>query len=200
MTSFGRAAATAIALALSAGAASSAVIFNDGATDPNGEYRGVGSLDVVFNSTGGTQSISFTLFGADSVDGFGNGYDDVFSVSLNGNLLFEGLFNMSGGGSNVSTTNVLGWAWNTITNPGGAFSGGSTSFSGLIDLLAGSNTLTFSFASPGPLNNGNQGTNDESWALNNLDISVAAVPLPAGLPLLGAGLGALALVRRRRKA
>jgi hypothetical protein len=64
-----------------------------------------------------------------------------------------------------------------------------------LDLLAGANTLTFSFTSPGPLNGGNQGVGDESWAINNLDVS--PVPVPAGLPLLAGGLGLLAFLRRK---
>ncbi len=38
-----------------------------------------------------------------------------------------------------------------------------------------------------------------SGAIGELDIELAAVPLPAGLPLLLAGLGGIALVRRNRK-
>ena len=36
-------------------------------------------------------------------------------------------------------------------------------------------------------------------ALDNVSVETAAVPLPAAAPLLGAGLGALAMLRRRRR-
>jgi hypothetical protein len=177
------------------GAVQAAVIHNDGATDFNGTYRGVGSFDVNFAGAAGPSAVSFDIFGARSVDGQGNGYDDLFEVMLNGTTVFAGLFNMSGGGTNAVTTNLYGWTWSTMTNPGGLFQGGMTSVNGVMDLLAGANTLTFSFTSPGPSNGGNQGVGDESWAINNLDVS--PVPVPAGLPLLAGGLGLLAFLRRK---
>jgi hypothetical protein len=186
--------ALAVTMALG-GAVQAAVIHNDGATDFNGTYRGVGSFDVNFAGAAGPSAISFDIFGARSVDGQGNGYDDLFEVMLNGTTVFAGLFNMSGGGTNAVTTNLYGWTWSTLTNPGGSFQGGLTSVGGVLDLLAGANTLTFSFTSPGPLNGGNQGVGDESWAINNLDVS--PVPVPAGLPLLAGGLGLLAFLRRK---
>ncbi len=188
------ASALAVTMALG-GAVQAAVIHNDGATDFNGTYRGVGSFDVNFAGAAGPSAISFDIFGARSVDGQGNGYDDLFEVMLNGTTVFAGLFNMSGGGTNAVTTNLYGWTWSTLTNPGGSFQGGLTSVGGVLDLLAGANTLTFSFTSPGPLNGGNQGVGDESWAINNLDVS--PVPVPAGLPLLAGGLGLLAFLRRK---
>ena len=186
--------ALAVTMALG-GAVQAAVIHNDGATDFNGTYRGVGSFAVNFAGAAGPSAISFDIFGARSVDGQGNGYDDLFEVMLNGTTVFAGLFNMSGGGTNAVTTNLYGWTWSTLTNPGGSFQGGLTSVGGVLDLLAGANTLTFSFTSPGPLNGGNQGVGDESWAINNLDVS--PVPVPAGLPLLAGGLGLLAFLRRK---
>ncbi len=99
-------------LALSGGAASAAPVYSDAATDFNGQYRGVSTFDVDFSAPGGTAALSFDLFGANSVDGFGNGWDDLFTIALNGVEVFKGYFSMSGGGSNKVILNTLGWAWN----------------------------------------------------------------------------------------
>ncbi|EBA18431.1 hypothetical protein RSK20926_11949 [Roseobacter sp. SK209-2-6] len=45
----------------------------------------------------------------------------------------------------------------------------------------------------------NSGSAYDHWALDNVTLSVAAVPLPAGLPLLLTALGGAALLRNRRK-
>jgi hypothetical protein len=190
----------ALVLGASISTANATVIHTDGATDFNGVYRGVGTFSTSFISTATSGSISFDLFGANSVDGLDTGgffYDDLFTITLNGADVFAGYFNMSGGGSNSVITNTLGWTWNTVTNPGGNFSGGVTSITGILSgLNVGSNTFEVTFSSPGGA--GDQGTGDESWALNDLDILVAPVPLPAGgLFLLGA-LGGLAALRRRK--
>ena len=197
--SFLKGAALAVSTAvLSGAAAQAAVVFNDGANNPNGAYRGVETLNVDFNAAGGASALSFDLFGAQSVDGFGNSYDDLFSVALNGITVFEGYFNLGGGGSDSVITNTLGWAWSASS--AGAWMGGTVSVSGFADLLAGLNTFTVTFNPVGPSNGGNQGTGDESWALNNLDVSaVSPVPLPAAAPLLAAALGGLGFAARRKR-
>jgi hypothetical protein len=189
-----------LAAILAAGPAEAAVIHSDDAADFQGWYRGVGSFDVTWDAvTGGSHSISFDIFGAKSVDGYGNGWDDKFTVLLNGTSVFEGFFSLSGGGEDKVTRNRLHWNWNAVANPGGNFEGGIVSVSGGMKLRAGQNTLTFAFSSPGPYNGGAQGPWDESWAINNVDVAPSAVPLPAGLPMLAAGLAGLAGASRRRR-
>ena len=192
--------AVALAVALAAGAGRASVVHDDAATDFTGAYRGVGSFDVSFKSSGGSAPISFDIFGARSVDG-DNSYADLFTIALNDLVVFTGTFNMSGGGANTVFTNLLGWTASTLTNPGGHHQGGLTSVAGNIDLLSGLNKLTFGFS---PIRAGNQGTGDESWAINRVEVAPppAAVPLPAALPLLAlatAALGAVSLRRRLRR-
>ena len=192
-------AAAAALFAFGASGAGAATVFTDNATDFHGEYRGVSDLDVGVLSAGGSNAISFDLFGTNSLDGYGNGWDDVFDIFVNSVKVFSGSFNMSGGGSNAVFQNDLGWAWSTVTNPGGNFQGGVTSISGLVDLNAGNNTIRFSFSAPGPNNGSGQSLGDESWALNTLDVTPTAVPLPAALPLLAVAIAGLGMAGRRRR-
>lgn len=188
---------TALAVALAAGAGQAAVVHDDAATNFGGAYRGVGSFDVTFESSGGSAPISFDIFGARSVDG-DNGYADLFTVALNDLVVFTGTFSMSGGGANKVFANLFSWTASTLTNPGGFHQGGVTTVAGQIDLLSGLNKLTYGFS---PLRGGNQGTGDESWAINNVDVGTppAAVPLPAAMPMLALATAALAATGIRRK-
>ena len=188
----------ALALGASMSTAHAAVVHDDGATDFAGEYRGVGTFGVNFTSTNASATISFDLFGARSVDALntaGGFYDDLFTITLNGIDVFAGYFNMSGGGTDNVAQNTLGWSSLTTTNCCGPFAGGVTSISGILSgLTVGQNTFEVTFSPAGDA--GNQGTRDESWALNDLNIS--AVPLPAGGLLLLGALGGLAALRRRK--
>lgn len=193
-------AAAAAALFVCAGAASAAVIHNDGFTDGGNtsDYRSVGSFSrLLVAPAARVAAISFELFGARSIDGQ-NAYEDVYSFALNGITLFRGTFDLGGGGANVVYDNPNGFTFAPVSF--GSFQGGKVSVSGLINLAAGSNEFAFSFTSPGPANGGGQDKGDESWGVNNVDVS--PVPLPAAMPLLAgaiAGLGALGLRRRKAK-
>ncbi len=190
------------ALALG-GTAQAAVIHNDNFTDgtatSNGimNYRSVGSFDVGFVSSRAQSAVvSFDFFGSKSTDG-DNGWQDNYSFRLNGTTLFEGTFNLGGGGENKVFTNA-GLSFTPLSF--GSWAGGKVSVSGLVDLMAGNNVFTFAFTSPGPNNGGaGQGLGDEGWGVNNFAVEVAAVPLPAGLPLLAGGIAGLAALRLRRR-
>jgi hypothetical protein len=202
-TNWFRLLAVTAALALG-GTAQAAVIHHDNFTDGSGtgngimDYRSVGSFNVDFvSSRAQSAAISFDFFGSKSTDG-DNGWQDNYSFGLNGTTLFEGTFNLGGGGGDKVFTNA-GFAFTPVSY--GSWAGGKVSVSGFAELMAGNNVFTFAFTSPGPNNGGGQSLGDEGWGVNSFAVEVAAVPLPAGLPLLAGGIAGLAALRlRRRKA
>ena len=150
------------------------------------------SFNAVVNSTGGSSSISFDLLGYSSLDGV-NCCTDTFTLSLNGNTLLSGSYNLGGGGTNVTYTNPLNFVL-TGLNPDPNFYGfgalSSISITGLFNLLSGVNTLNFAYAG------GAQGLGDEGWGVKNLNVS--PVPLPPAAFLLATGILGLAGLRRRK--
>lgn len=155
------------------------------------------SFNTTFNSVGGSSTIKFDLLGYLSLDGADNGYDDTFHLSLNGTEIFSGSYNLGGGGYNVTLVNLIG---GTIAGLNGNPDytgpiGGQITISGLITLLAGSNTLAFSYVPSFP-----QGLGDEGWGVKSLTASnVSSVPLPPAALLLGTGLIGIASLRRKAK-
>jgi hypothetical protein len=155
------------------------------------------SYTTAFNSSAGNAAFSFDLLGYRTLDGGGNGYTDVFHLSLNGTEIFSGTFNLGGGGTNdyntVGYTNSVGAVVtnlnnNPVFNP--FVPGGSITIAGLLTLVSGVNTLQFTY---GPL----QDLGDEGWGVKNLNVS--SVPVPPAALLLGTGLLGLAGLRRKAK-
>jgi hypothetical protein len=119
---------------------------------------------------------------------------------LNGIDILNAAFDLGGGGANQIFQNLMTGYTQTGGSPG-IFLGGSISISGLIDLVAGDNVLTFGYASLAtPKNAGFQGLGDEGWGINNLDVTaVTSVPLPTAGFLFGVGLCGLFSLAGRSK-
>jgi hypothetical protein len=168
--------------------AANATVYDLG--DTPGPLNG-GSVTKTFSSPGvGAGTLTFDLLGYLSVDGM-NCCTDTFTLSANGHTLFQGGFDMGGGGSNF--INFIDPSVTVVsTQSFGFFAGGLTRFSVNQSILAGLNTFTFDYGVM-------QGLGDEGWGLRNvlLDADIAAVPEPATLALFGLSLAGLAFMRRR---
>lgn len=183
--------------ALSAGTAHAAVVFQDDfssygpTTQLNADSAFFGGNWAV---NGGTVDylVSGSSFGQYCVGGGS-------CIDLDGSTNNAGLFSsvVFGAGSYTLDISLFGnqrggtedvtislGSWSTTINQIGTFADASGSWS-------------FS-TSGGALSFQNAGGDNIGAILSNVTLS--AIPLPAGLPLLAAGLGALGLLRRRKKA
>ncbi|UJP00378.1 MAG: PEP-CTERM sorting domain-containing protein, partial [Nitrosomonas sp.] len=117
---------------------------------------------------------------------------DTFSLYNDSDLLFQGTFNLGGGGTDIVFVNPNGAAYTAINL--GYFNGGLLNVSIPVTFTTGNHVLTFDYSgSP-------QGLGDEGWGLNNITVEgVAAVPEPETYAMLLAGLGLLGFTASRRK-
>jgi hypothetical protein len=194
--------AAAIAALTAAGAHAASLYDFPGAT---AEMPTDMSVPVTFNSNGGAGAVSFIIDGYASLDGQ-NGYEDDFSLTLNNTLIFSGTFNLGGGGNDVVFQSLPGA---TAVNDSGnltniTWAGGQVMVSTPLALAHGSNTLSFAYTSlPAPDHAGFQGTGDEGWGLENVQVAGAAlagVPEPATWGLMIVGFGGMgSLLRRQRR-
>lgn len=151
------------------------------------------SVDYTFNSTGNAGSVSFDLIGYNTLDGYpDNGYEDYFTLSVNGTAIFSGSFNLGGDGNATtlsigSTSSISNYVYNGFGN------GGSLTVNLPVALNIGSNTLTFAYTSAIP-----QGLGDEGWGVKNLTVST--VPEPENVALMLAGLGLVGFASRKKSA
>ncbi len=146
-------------------------------------------------------SLSFGLALIDSWDGQnGAPAPDYFSIYEGNNELFRiSVGNASGGNSELIPASAT-----NRSQPGNVVYSywPDSIFDVAFSFAHSGSTLGLSLFAHGA---GWQGSSDESWGIDNLVITTrevnqpAPVPLPAGLPLLLAGLGALGLVKRRKR-
>ena len=162
--------------------------FSDSLASPTA----LGTLDLGLNSISGALSIVCSLTG--SCAGITGDIEDSFSVDIAaGTQLTDVTINFRGL-RQISSLSASGSFFDAIfPSNGGAFS----------LLSAGSETGTVSFN----IENAFLGTSGSEVNTYRLDLTVAAipgtptpVPLPAGFPLLLAGLGGFAALRKRKTA
>jgi MYXO-CTERM domain-containing protein len=159
--------------------------FNNGDAGILGQLEN-GSATLSLTSPGaGTGTLDFDLLGFRTLDGV-NCCTDTFTLYVNSTAIFQGNFNMGGGGAEQVT----------IGSPSSVSgSGQSRTISVAVSLLAGANTFKFDYGQM-------QGFGDEAWGLDNVKIngSVTAVPEPESLALALAGLAMVVGLRRRAAA
>ncbi len=180
-------------------AALTALVFVAGAQAFSGQPTNTSS-GYAFSETAGAGVLTFVLDGFNSLDGK-NFYEDDFTVKANGSTIFDGTFNLGGGGDNdiylqpVGTT-ISGLATTTDVT----WAGGALTFSVPVMLANGNYTLDFVYTSL-PTSTGHagfQGIGDEGWFVES--VAVTAVPEPASVALMLAGLGIVGSLARRRGA
>lgn len=155
-----------------------------------------------------TISLEFLLAAIDSLDGTGTfPAGDFFKIVFDGVTLFSESFanaDLSQIQSYVPSTGVqlarrvdLGFS-----GPGGYYTDSAYNLGAdprFANFAHTGSTATIDFFIFGP---GNQSLDDESWAMDNLRVSVttarATVPEPASLALLGIGFAGLGVMRRRK--
>ena len=154
------------------------------------------SVTADFLAAAGAGRVDFTLAGYATLDG-DNDWIDILHVSLNGNQVFSGTWDLGGGGINRVLLDPNGATVGTV-------SGHLLTISLPVLLAAGSNHLVFSYESPssfeGVTRAGFQGLGDEGWGLNAATVTgTAPVPEPASGALLLAGLGVFGWLAQRRR-
>jgi hypothetical protein len=138
----------------------------------------------------GAGTLAFDLLGFRTIDGF-NCCTDTFHLRVNGTEVFNGVFNLGGGGGE----GFAGPPGTTVS----AIAGGRRITLGFT-AGTGANTFAFDY---GPL----QGFGDEAWGLDNVGFTAdvreprsGGAPEPAAWAMLLLGFGGVGAVIRRRRA
>jgi len=184
--------ALALAATLLAAGANAATVFSN--DYGNVDMSTPNSVSASFAAGAGAGSVSFHLDGFNSLDG-DNFYIDVFTLSVNGNAVFSGTWDLGGGGADEIFTSPAGYA---LTKNGTS----SLDITVPVSFTAGANNVTFAYDSPstwaGSGRAGGQGIGDEGWGLGQVTVAATTVPEPATSALLLAGLGIVGGIARRR--
>lgn len=187
------AAGVTLALTFGLGAARADTLFTLAA--PTAELETPGFLEVMFDANAGVGDVTFRLDGYASLDAINPPYTDIFSLILNGSTIFQGSFDMGGGGTNTVLLAPMGATASPHSN--GFFAGGFTDIFVPLTLAAGSNTLRFDYTG------GAQGLGDEGWGLHTAVVTgsalTAVVPEPASWAMMLTGFAGLGVVLRRRR-
>ena len=192
-------AATVAAIAtLAAAGAQAGTLFSY--AGPTGELPTDSFVSETFTGAAGAAQLSFALDGFASLDGQ-NFYEDDFTLSLNGNPILTGTYNLGGGGNDVTFTSPVGASINNISGNGTdvTWNGGQVLISTPLSLAAGLNTLTFRYDSLTDGHAGFQGTGDEGWGLENISVTQGAVPEPISWALMIMGVASMGAVLRRQR-
>jgi hypothetical protein len=164
------------------------------------------SLTLTGLPTHSTISVAFLFAAIDSLDGTGSfPSGDYFRVTLDGQQIFRESFAnatpsqfqsyVPAPGVELARHADLGFS-----GPGSFYTDSAYDFGAepaFANLAHTASSATFTFQIEGQ---GIQDLNDESWAMDNLRVSVSAVPEPATVALWLAGLGLLGMQTRKARA